>query len=115
MRRLVHRMRGLTELRVSEPTLRLLAARQTALVQALLRRGHAAVDELDLGRDHPADGAEKAELADVLPRALPKPLRTAMSRPVWSRLDQGRGHHTDDGRRWEAVEELADAIEAAKS
>lgn len=47
-RRLVDRARGTTMLRVGESTLALLVARESLLLRALLRRGHAAVDEVDL-------------------------------------------------------------------
>jgi GTPase SAR1 family protein len=75
-RRLLDRLRGWTELRCDDATIRLLAARQVALVRALLRRGHAAVEPVRYG-----------EPAEVFPSGpLPEPLQEARTQPQWSRL-----------------------------
>lgn len=47
-RRLVDRMRGHSELAVNDLTLQLLLARQIALLKALLRRGHASVNPIQV-------------------------------------------------------------------
>jgi hypothetical protein len=79
-KRLADRMRGFTELRVSDETLQLLAIRQIELVQALLRRGHASQDKIRLNSErHP----KQIWKGNKLPASLEK----AKANPQWSRLN----------------------------
>lgn len=103
-RRLLDRIRGLTELRCDDVTLHLLLVRQSALIGALLRRGHAAMDRIRpgerLGR-HPA----------VFGR-LPAPLMRARLHPHWSHLGEGGEFpRPADPSRQEATAELARLLE----
>ncbi|UCD76695.1 MAG: GTPase/DUF3482 domain-containing protein [Phycisphaerales bacterium] len=79
-RRLLDRAMGMTELRCDDATLSLLRVRQTALIRALLRRGHATQDPMRL------EAGEKAALSD---RSLSVVLREARVHPAWSRLSAG--------------------------
>jgi hypothetical protein len=81
-RRLLDRMRGLSELRCDDNTLRILAARQVMLVRALLRRGHATQERLDVGHAAAAAAGRLGRLA--------RPLLRARSHPAWSRLSDDR-------------------------
>jgi hypothetical protein len=96
-RRFVDRLRGRTELRCDDAALRLLAARQVALVRALLHRGHAAMKPVPYG-------AEGGVLAGTMPEALAQ----ARARPEWSRL------HGRDPKGWSAAT-TRPAREAARS
>ena len=100
--RIIDRVRGFTELRVGDQTIRLLAARQSALLQALLRRGHASQDLID---------TLPSESGEASTSKLPEQLRLSKIHPHWSSLsgDEFRAHA--DERRIEAVRDLADAIE----
>jgi hypothetical protein len=80
-KRLADRMRGFTELRVSDATLRLLAVRQIELVRALLRRGHASRDKIRLN----FKGTEKkAWMSLKLPLVLEtvKVIEASFARPA---------------------------------
>ena len=77
-RKIVDRARGKSELRVDDSTVRLLAIRQIALLRALLRRGHAAIEPVTVRAGGEADaggaGATRAEArsrarADAAPDA----------------------------------------------
>jgi hypothetical protein len=83
-RRLVELVRGHTELRCDDATLRLLEARQMTLVRALLRRGHASQDRMRLD-------AKSDEINPVQATSLSETLREARSRPRWSRLRERDG------------------------
>ncbi|MHC4993190.1 MAG: GTPase/DUF3482 domain-containing protein, partial [Planctomycetota bacterium] len=101
-RRLLDRLRGTTELRCNDSTLRLLALRQIMLIQALLNRGHAAVA--------PVGGPEPGRLDAARQRSkkgLPGALEQAKTRPHWSRLDQGTRTHVPDPARAQAQAALA--------
>ena len=74
--RIADALRGVSELRVGPESLRLLAARQTHLIEVLLRRGHAAQDRLHL----------PAASGDWISGDLPAPLIRARAHPEWSRL-----------------------------
>jgi hypothetical protein len=76
-RRLVDRMRGYSELAVNDDTVRLLLVRQVALVEALLRRGHASLAPIRVGDQ---SGAGRAA------HRLPAILDDIRLRPQWSRL-----------------------------
>ena len=78
--RLLNKMRGLAELRIGDLTLIMLAARQLALAQALLRRGHADPRPVKL----PVRDIER--LQSALQAVLPEALQTARLYPGWSQL-----------------------------
>jgi len=94
--RLLDRVRGRLELRVDDPTLEVLAARQLWLVRTLLRRGHASLDvvEIDAAEGSPWRG-----------RRLPRSIRLAREHPRWSRIGDGGGF-PEDGGRGAALHEL---------
>ena len=112
-KRVVDRLRGISELRCDDRTLRLLVTRQIALVQGLLRRGHASMDAIRLsGTDE-----TRAPGAAHLPRPVLTPLARARVNPHWSELpattpgdrERGRPGPTDPDRE-ETVHRLADAL-----
>ena len=106
-KRLADRMRGFTELRVSDATLRLLAVRQIELVRALLRRGHASRDKIRLN----FKGTEKKAWMSL---KLPLVLETVKVHPTWSRLNSTQSNLVGmDSDRSAAKEELANVIEAS--
>jgi small GTP-binding protein len=106
-RRIADRMRGYTELRASDATLRLLAVRQMDLVQALLRRGHASQEKIRL--EARAEAGRKEWLSGKLPRVLGE----AKVNPAWSRLEGSAAMTGDsDAHRLEARDELAGVVEA---
>ncbi len=80
-RRLADRMRGFTELRVSDETLQLLAIRQVELVQVLLHRGHASQDKIRLNTN------QRQAKQVWTGSKLPAPLERAKANPDWSRLN----------------------------
>jgi GTPase Era involved in 16S rRNA processing len=107
-RRFADRLRGFTELRLQEPTLRLLAVRQIELVQALLRRGHASQDKIRLQAE--AELQRKAWASQRLPDVLLE----ARVHPEWSRLDRDdRAQIGADRGRSAAVGALAQILETA--
>lgn len=104
-RRIADSLRGVSELRVEEATVRLLAVRQLELVAALLRRGHASQDKIRMqarGDEHRRVWARDA---------LPESLHEARVHPHWSRLG-GAGviAAAGDGERMAAEHRLADAL-----
>jgi len=106
-RRIADRMRGFTELRVNDTTLRLLAVRQIDLVQALLRRGHASQEKIRL--ETQAASKKKAWTSDKLPKVLAR----AKVNSNWSRLDTTVSTVANaDVRRLAARNELAQVFEA---
>ncbi len=80
-KRLVDRLRGHSELAVNDVTLKLLVARQVALLHALLRRGHASVNPIRV--DSPGDRS-RMELTSGM-RSMIDELRL---RPGWSHLQE---------------------------
>ncbi|MEM7228997.1 MAG: GTPase/DUF3482 domain-containing protein [Planctomycetota bacterium] len=107
-RRLVDRMRGRSDIRCAESTLRIVLARQTWLVRALLRRGHAAMEPVELA------------IRDVgSSKSLPEPLRLARLHRHWSNLGAAGMTGRTDPARVAAVTQLTgwldDAITAASS
>ncbi|AGA32972.1 HSR1-like GTP-binding protein [Thioalkalivibrio nitratireducens DSM 14787] len=99
-RRIWGRLHGLSEWRVSDETLRLLALRQMTLIRALLRRGHAAQAPL----------SSKADPDDRWTRGpLPAPVREARLKPQWSRLNPDV-FDPERGDRQLAVQRLTDQI-----
>lgn len=106
-RRLADSFRGYTALRVQDGTLRLLALRQTRLIQALLRRGHASIDKIRIEAE-----ARESEKTWTSGR-LPKPLSRAKSHPEWSRLGARDPSAVGANARRAATEsELAGILEA---
>ena len=83
-RRMLDRARGLTELRCERATLELLAVRQIALVRSLLRRGHAAMDVVQLKGKLDDEGRTR------IPRDVLRVLAKARVHPKWSRLGTQR-------------------------
>lgn len=106
-RRLADRIRGFTELRVSDATLRLLAVRQIELVQALLRRGHASQERIRLNAKA---GKVKQEW---IKQKLPSALGRAKVNPHWSRLGSQVSAAVDlNNDRSLAKDELAGLLQA---
>jgi GTPase SAR1 family protein len=106
-RRLADRLRGFTELRVNDTTLRLLAVRQIDLVQALLRRGHASQEKIRLSAKTAA--GKKLWTSQKLPHVLEQ----AQFNPQWSRLRSPNPAALDlNSGRLAAKEELAGIMEA---
>lgn len=101
-KRVIDRARGFTELRVGDATLMHLASRQIDLAQALMRRGHASQQKIEV---------ESGESADAAGRKLPEALGRAKSHPKWSSLREGPRPEAEDERRAAAVAALADRIE----
>ncbi len=105
-KRIADRMRGFTELRVHEATVRLLAARQSALVRALLQRGHASQTQIRLS------GGSKPKKDPWQAQKWPTELQQAKAHPHWSRLN-----HTDvvkiglDSQRLVVKDRLARLLE----
>jgi hypothetical protein len=104
-RRVVDRLRGSTELRVAEPTLRLLIARQLELAQALLHRGHAAMTAVRV--DGRLDVATRPAASA---RPLVRLLARARAHPAWSSIGAAGPAAGGDPRRAELVDEVAAAL-----
>ena len=91
-RRLIDRIRGRSELAVDDATIRLLMMRQTMLLSALLRRGHASLEPIRLVS--PAQSAPQEESSrersspalPALPRRLPAIIDEIRLHASWSRL-----------------------------
>jgi Domain of unknown function (DUF3482) len=103
-RRIADVFRGYTELRVQEATLKLLAAREMDLIQALLRRGHASQDKVHLKAEAESKRAEWAS------RPLPEALLEARIHPDWSRLNDRSPTAQSDPERLRTQARLADTI-----
>jgi hypothetical protein len=101
-RRVADVFRGYTELRVQEATLKLLAAREMDLIQALLRRGHATQDKLRL------KAAAESKRAEWARQPHPDVLLEARVRPEWSRLNSGFAPNA--AARSQAQGQLADIV-----
>lgn len=123
-KRIVGRLKGYRELSVDDAVLRLLEIRQTRLVQALERRGHAAQAPIVLAAGGDAPGVEDAENAGqprtdmvapagprrtLRPAPLPEELAEARSQPQWSTLDK---HYEPGPRRHALIVALARKLEA---
>ncbi|MEE4379574.1 MAG: GTPase/DUF3482 domain-containing protein [Candidatus Competibacteraceae bacterium] len=102
-KRLKDRIKGFTELRIDDGTLRILALRQLDLIRALLQRGHASQEKIDLKAR--ALEAEKKWKGWRLPEVLNK----AKANPGWSRLNEGTGSSTG---RLAAKDKLTKILEA---
>ncbi len=94
--RLLGKLKGRRELTVDDAVLRLLALRQQQLLQALERRGHAALEAIRLAA--PEDERWRKG-------TLPEPLRIARARPEWSSLNPGA--RLEQPERLAQVERLA--------
>ena len=103
-RRLIDQVRGRSELRCDDNTLRLLMMRQATLVQALLRRGHASMKPIERG------SADNVQIRAI--RKLPSAVDEARIRPHWSKLSPQTDPMslTSAGRR-SAQEQIASQIE----
>jgi hypothetical protein len=102
---LVDRVRGYTELRIDDATLRLLVVRQIELVQALLRRGHASQDKIRL-KVLTADRNITWRI-----QKLPPVLEEARVHPEWSGLaDAELVEIVYESGRLAAKDELAELI-----
>jgi len=98
--RLMGRLRGRHELTVDDAILRLLALRQSRLLAALERRGHAAREPLVL--DEAGEDAWRSA-------PLPPQIAAARARPDWSAAQAG---YAPDAARAEAVAALARSLAA---
>jgi len=110
-RRFVDRLRGLTELRCDEGTLRVLASRQIVLIRALLRRGHASMEAVRLAAAGVGSGGGSGGGGggDFVPRSVLGLLARAQVNPHWSDLG-ARVSAVSDPHRQETVEQLAAEI-----
>ena len=104
--RLADVFRGYSQLRVREETLRLLALRQLDLVQALLRRGHASQDKIQLTSQAAAARAGWAT------GRVPDVLLHARLHPEWSRLNADEADLASSGR-YAACEDLKTTVQSA--
>ncbi len=108
-KRLVGRIQGYQEVSVDDAVLRLLGLRQLALVDALQRRGHAALAPIDLAAPPSSSDDEAAAKHHPLrTRALPEALLQARVQPQWSSMTDG---YKPDAQRAEAVRELTKVLQ----
>ena len=105
-KRLMDRVRGTTELRCDDVTLRVLALRQIMLIRSLLRRGHAAMDPVTGPSVNRLEGAQRRSHG-----RLPSPMDLARIKPRWSHLMSKRvPPRAADPARAEARDALARVI-----
>ncbi len=105
-RKLADWLRGYTELRVNDATLRLLAVRQIELVRALQRRGHASQNKIRVAPQ------EDAAIKTWVKGELPAVIAEARLNPEWSRLN-GELPLEPDGERLAAQESLSTLFQDA--
>jgi len=100
-RRLVDRMRGMSEFACDHQTMLLLATRQCALVHALMRRGHASVKPIEM------QPKAEAQTAKSIAKKLPPVLDEVRLHADWSSLTEHAGISglTSPGRK-AAVDKL---------
>lgn len=115
--RLLGKWRGESELTIDDSVIRVLALRQTALIDALAKRGHAAQMPIAIPRSLVAlDNEATPAVGHINWRsgALPEILQQARAFPEWSSLDD---KYIPGFRREQAVSELAALLsgEAPKS
>ena len=103
-KRLLGKFKGQRELTVDDNVLRLLALRQSLLLQALKARGHAATDSVEVTMP-----AESSWYEDKLPDALLK----ARAHPEWSVLNPEA--KLSQPQRQEKIAELAGLIATSSS
>ncbi|WP_226505447.1 MULTISPECIES: DUF3482 domain-containing protein [Pseudomonas] len=94
--RLMGKLKGQRELTVDDNVLRLLALRQQQLLAVLTRRGHAALERIEVSL--PAEQTQWRE------GKLPESLNKARAHPQWSSLNPRA--RLSDGERLEALETL---------
>lgn len=102
-KRLLSKLRGFQEVSVDDNVIRLLAARQAALIQALEQRGHAARDPITIDIDR-VNGFNDTR--------LPEAIVEARSNPQWSTLAE---NHEPSVRRQRVVERLAATLGSAEN
>lgn len=104
--RLVGKWRGESELTVDDSVIRVLALRQTALIEALAQRGHAAQTPIAIPSSKMSlDTAEMGGGAiNWRFGSLPEPLQQARAFPTWSALQP---KYTHSLRRDQAVTDLS--------
>lgn len=113
--RLINKWRGESELTVDDSVIRVLALRETALINALAQRGHAAQTPIAIPRAQTSLlEAEQKTTARINWRSgdLPEVLIQARAFPEWSALHQ---KHVASARRELAVDELAALLEQQAS
>ena len=113
--RLISKWRGESELTVDDSVIRVLALRETALIQALAERGHAAQAPIALSRAQTSLGPNEAKAlgaVDWRSGALPDVLNQVRAFPEWSALHSS---YVASGRRELAVDELAAVLEGSVS
>ena len=93
--RILGHLRGARELTVRDEILQLLALRQTLLLAALVRRGHAAINPVRIANQSPSPYADQLPAVEFWNRSgpepeadsvplLPEPLQRALAHPEWS-------------------------------
>lgn len=117
--RLLGKWRGKMELSVHESVIRVMALRQTALIQALEARGHAAQvpiaiarSSLMLGKEMPEDSSDDKRGIDWRSAPLPAMLVEARHHPEWCLF---LGHYGTSARREQVVIELTSLLSQAES
>lgn len=108
--RLLGRWRGESELSVDESVIRVLALRQTALIDALAKRGHAAQTPIAIPRSQITLTTEDQPVGAAInwrSGALPEVLQQARAFPEWSVMD---AKHVSSLRRDQAVTALASLL-----
>ena len=104
-RRILDRIRGHSDLAADDRTLRLLMARQGALVRALQRRGHASLEPI-----HINDASTSQD--DGTPSAIAGLIDDIRLHPSWSRLQEsGSALAWSEAARQTMQERLAKAIQ----
>jgi hypothetical protein len=94
------RVRGFRELRVDDDVLRLLAAREMALIEALERRGHAALEPVSINVDR---------ITAFAASSLPEAIQEARANPQWSTASP---QFEDSVRRQRRLDELYVLLQA---
>ncbi|MEX6501970.1 DUF3482 domain-containing protein [Pseudomonas zhanjiangensis] len=100
--RLKGKLKGERELSVDDAVLRLLALRQQQLLHALERRGHAAVERIQLATPQEPDWRQGG---------LPDALQRARAHPEWSSLNPGA--RLQQAERQEQIDALSGALATA--
>jgi len=106
-RRILDRMRGTSELRCNNATVKLLLARQTALINALLRRGHAAQQPISVQQARPDAAADDtAWLTEAIGL-----LDEARLHPNWSSVDGPARFGLAAARREQIIQRITTLID----
>src|SRR5690606_35241743 len=116
-KRISGKLKGYRELSVDDPVIRLLAARQLALVKALEQRGHAAQSPIQIEGEQSDDHAEKHPLsadtllpAELRKGSLPDALQGARVQPDWCSMPPDPA---PDSRREQAMRAIAALLQSA--